>query len=703
MKKIFFAAIFCIAQFALFAEVTVVNPAPGAYANLQALVLESNAGEEVYYSFSGTDPLAQGFAYDGPVVLDVTGNVELRVVSVDQNQNRNEQKIYFSVEPAQSQNEEQAAFLKSLETGPCFDFVAGQKIQVPFSLNYSFFQNKNFEKGREISVSKNATMERFVPINISDGANVWRYVIRILPAEAGVLTKRDAPFEAKDWATLVFTDQKKMYSLDGDWWQAAGKAVEIDRSKDNFVYCQSVDFSSENSIEKFSLPAKPVLKAERDYDGCLVITAQGKNGEQFELASSSLSTSKLISQGMFKKLVLDTFPGDKIEGRLAVDVYCEQVYQGVLYIDVLVNRSTPPAPKIISSAKSSYARDEVRVCAQLDPKVKIFYSISNPISIEPSFEPVALESLKFVHGDYDLYKGQSITLFGDTERILAYQVLFYSQDESGIKSATSEYQVIIDKYNYYVDPASQAQEQDGTPFAPFKDLSRLSKIVGKNNFSRFFIKGTVALNPGEVSINNNVEFCGIDEAHIVVPANSALAVKNAGLYSQNIFWEKVEPPSVTKKLRAVAKALTNLFIFEHSAATFKNCQAVARFSGDGRVFNCSSSTLSLDSTGVTSEAQGYSCVLASTGNSKIIVKNSRLLCIADTAVDLSLNGGSLDFDNNFAQITGRMGRPAEFIDCSVRLVNNKFTADTQNKTADYKSVYTAGKTAFTEDKGNIYK
>ena len=137
-------------------------------------------------------------------------------------------------------------------------------------------------------------------------------MIRILPAEAGVLTKRDAPFEAKEWSTLVFTDQKKMYSLDGDWWQAAGKAVEIDRSKDNFVYCQSVDFSSENSIEKFSLPAKPVLKAERDYDGCLVITAQGKNGEQFELASSSLSTSKLISQGMFKKLVLDTFPGDKI-------------------------------------------------------------------------------------------------------------------------------------------------------------------------------------------------------------------------------------------------------------------------------------------------------------------------------------------------------------------------------------------------------
>ena len=70
---------------------------------------------------------------------------------------------------------------------------------------------------------------------------------------------------------------------------------------------------------------------------------------------------------------------------------------------------------------------------------------------------------------------------------------------------------------------------------------------------------------------------------------------------------------------------------------------------------------------------------------------------------LSINGGSLDFDNNFAQITSRMGRPAEFIDCSVRLVNNKFTADTQNKSENYKSVYTAGKTVFSENQGNSYK
>ena len=703
MKKIFFASIFLIAQIALFAEVTIVNPAPGDYANAQTLVLESNGDEELYYSFSGTDPLTQGFAYDGPVILDVTGNVELRVVSVDHNQNRSEQKIYYTVTPSQTENEEKNAFLKSFETGPCFDLIAGNKIQIPFSMSYSFFVNKNFEKGKEISVSKNATMERYVPINLTDGSKVWRYVIRVLPAQAGALTKRDVPFTTRDWSTIVFLDPKKIYSLDGEWWESSGKLAQIDRSKNNSLYCQGVDFSAENSVETFSLPAKPVLKSERGFDGSLEIYAVGKNGEAFELASSSASNSKLISDGLFSKLVIDTFPGDKIEERLAVDVYNEKVYQGVLYIDILVNRSTPPAPKIISSSASSYARDDVRVSAQLDPKLKIFFSISNPVEIAPSFDAPDFESLKFEHSDYNFYQGQNITLFGDTERILAYQVSFYSEDESGAKSSTSDYSVVIDKYNYYVNSMSQVQEQDGSPYAPFKDLSKLSKIANKKNFSRFFIKGDVMLNPGEITITNNVEFCGIDDAHVFVPANSVLVVKNAGLYAQNIFWEKTKPPAVSKKLRAAAKALTNLFIFEHSAATFKDCQAVARFSGDGRVFNCLSSALSVEAMGVTSEAQGYSCVIASTGNSKLNIKGSRILSIADTAVAISTNGGSLNFDNNFAQITGRMGRPAEFVDCSVRIVNNRFMSEVQNKADGYKSVYKAGSTVFTEDKGNIYK
>ena len=51
-KNIFFAILFfSFFSVALFAEVTVVNPVPGNFANEQALLIESNDGEEIYYSF----------------------------------------------------------------------------------------------------------------------------------------------------------------------------------------------------------------------------------------------------------------------------------------------------------------------------------------------------------------------------------------------------------------------------------------------------------------------------------------------------------------------------------------------------------------------------------------------------------------------------------------------------------------------------
>lgn len=705
MKKIFCAALFSFlfAGFSAFAEVTIVNPAPGSYANLQSLVIEANGGEEVYYSFSGSDPLSQGFAYDGPVVLDVTGNVELRVASVDASQNKLEQKVYFSVEAAQTESEEGAAFLKSFETGPCFDFLAGDKISIPFSMGYSFFSSQKFEKGRDISISKKSTMERYVPINISDGAKVWRYVLHVVPAETGALSRVEVPFKIEGWTNIVFTDPKRIYSLDGSWWQSGAQMLVVDRNAPNQIYYQSADYSAQNPVSKILLPPKPQLFVERQSDGSVKIKAAGDAKNKFYLAASPLSKTRLVAPGLYSELAIDAFPGDKIEAQLPVEVYCERVYQGTLYADVSVNRLTPNVPVIKSSASSSYARDDVWVSASCGPKLKIFCSVSNPVEIAPAFDGSDLKELQYAQGEFNLYNGQKIALFGDTEKILAYKVSFYSEDEMGVKSATADYSVVIDKYNYYVDPDSQSQEPDGSPFAPFKDLTSLAKIARSKQFSRFFVKGTVALPPGEISVPNNVEFDGIGDARVLIPANCALLVKNAGLYAQNIVWEKQSALSPSKKLRGAAKALTNFFILDHSAATFKNCEIIARFSGDGKAFNCSSASLKLEATGVSSTAEGYSCAINAAGASKISALSCRLLSVAETAVAFSVSGGSVLLDNNFIQVSGRMGRPAEFVDTSVSMANNKFTAQVQNKAEGFKSLYVAGKTRFALNEGNIYK
>ncbi|MDE6720016.1 MAG: chitobiase/beta-hexosaminidase C-terminal domain-containing protein, partial [Treponemataceae bacterium] len=250
-KNIFFAiSFFSFFAAALFAEVTVVNPVPGNFANAQTLVIEANDGEEIYYSFSGTDPLASGFAYDGPVLLDVTGNVELRVAVISKELSHSEIVIRYAVSPAETKNPEHAEFLSAFESVPIFEYVAGEKISIPFTLEYAFGSNRIFERGREVSISKNATVERFLPISLRSGSSEWRYVVHIMPSGFGKLSRREVPFEIVDWTTLVFTDQKKIYSLDGSWWHSANEFVSIDRSVENTVYYQSADYSPENPVTK---------------------------------------------------------------------------------------------------------------------------------------------------------------------------------------------------------------------------------------------------------------------------------------------------------------------------------------------------------------------------------------------------------------------------------------------------------------------
>ena len=68
---------------AVSADVKIINPVKGVWANKQLLVLGLSEGENAYYSLNGSDPRESGFAYDGPVMLDVSGDVEVRIVAVD--------------------------------------------------------------------------------------------------------------------------------------------------------------------------------------------------------------------------------------------------------------------------------------------------------------------------------------------------------------------------------------------------------------------------------------------------------------------------------------------------------------------------------------------------------------------------------------------------------------------------------------------
>ena len=88
--------------FAKDSSLQVLSPVEGVWANKQALILDVPEGVEVYYSFTGSDPLDFGFAYDGPVVLNATGSVPLRLAAVYQDGSVQQIKISFTVNQPES-------------------------------------------------------------------------------------------------------------------------------------------------------------------------------------------------------------------------------------------------------------------------------------------------------------------------------------------------------------------------------------------------------------------------------------------------------------------------------------------------------------------------------------------------------------------------------------------------------------------------
>ena len=61
----------------------IISPVDGDFANKQFLAIELNPGEEAFYSFSSSgeasNPLEYGFAYDSPVLIDLSGKIDLKI------------------------------------------------------------------------------------------------------------------------------------------------------------------------------------------------------------------------------------------------------------------------------------------------------------------------------------------------------------------------------------------------------------------------------------------------------------------------------------------------------------------------------------------------------------------------------------------------------------------------------------------------
>lgn len=681
----------------LFADVNILSPASGKWANKQVLVIDITDGETVFYSYSGSDPSSSGFAYDEPVLIDITGNVELRLSVVDKNNKTSSIVVEYSVEETSPSNpsEEVEAFFNQINTSTIVQVPAGNRFSIPNELQYSLGKNDStYENGTELYCSKDSLFERYVPCTVKIDDSKWRFIIHSTASSSGELAEKTVPYKIVDWNKIILTDKKLIYSLDGGNWVGSSKPLTVERNTNHVLQWQSVDYNASNPIQFAIIPSKPNLITKALDDKSIQINIDGE--KSYRMACSN--KTPLLASGLYSNILLDIYSGDKVEGSLTLDLFSDNVYQGSIAVPYKINRKRPAAPIIITSSDDSYLRKPVTLSFSADKDSSIFYSVLTVDNIKPSFDS---QEIKFNESNqYSKYTvGDKVLLPSNSEKIIAYKVIAYSYDDSDFKSELSSKTFIIDSANYYVDPSSTNEKQDGTPYAPFTNLDKVYDLVNTNTFIRFLIKGSVSLPKGQIDLFSNCEFVGIDDSsRIIASNNTTITVRNSSFAASNIVFEKEN--SSNSMDNNLSKANSKLFTIEQGTANFKNCEISTIFDYTGTTFSLSKAILTLDCTGITSCASSYvSCIDAL--DSRIYIFNSRISSAAPTTVNLSLKKSSLQLENSSCKVTGKIGRIAELLETNYTLKNNNYKASLENKVVNNKAIWIDDKSNAIEDIENV--
>ena len=678
----------------------IISPAQGTWANKQALVLDTSDGAECFYSYSGTDPLTSGFAYDGPVLIDAAGDVTLRVLTV-KGEERDEQTLTYTVAEKDAPFAEDSAekqFIAHIQQNPLVLYRYGAPVQIPSGMQYALGDGEMpFLPGATLSLSPANRLTRYVPCTVTDGASQWRFVIFVSGGEAGVLAKQDVPFQITGWNELVWTGEKLIYCIDDSLWSADKTPHYLDRSKPHTIRWQSVAYEKGNPVQTFVLPPMPqiTVRTAAKAKGPVTFALQGDGRYRMELLSSGASGDKLDNIGLFSQATFDTFAGDAIGGRALFAVYCDGVFQGTLGAEYQIDNRPPVPPQFVSSASGYYARSAIDLKIKAEAGSEIYYAVSDPVEVdEHTMDDEGILDAIGV-GSYHIYGNMPIQLPSGDENAHFYKVRAYATDGAGNTSAIAEYRVIIDEFNYYLDTTASPIGADGSRTRPFTSFAEALRVINAGRYARFYVTGTVDLPVSETSITSNCAFVSLKDARFILPPKGSLALRGASLSAKNCIFEKEVSDDTVPSNGA-------FFKLENAAVSFDGCEIVGVFGDNGTVFNASSSVLDFVDTGLTVQSDVYACGVSSV-DSKVTGKDSRFAAVAQTAVNFSVQGGLFELRSSECKVVSHLGRVAELTRTNARITGSQYVGEFDNKVSAILPIWQDEKTLMLENSDNTEK
>ena len=686
MKKIIVFFLFLFIALNSFAQ-KIINPSQGTWANKQALVLELPFGANAYYSVNGTNPENSGFAYDGPVLLDLIGDVNLSVVVIDKNGEKSTHNVSYSVsEKALDEEVEYSSFVKKITSNVFVEYTSGEIFEIPSTLEYSMGALPEiFEPGKSLAISADSIFSRYLPCSVSNGEETWRFVIKVIPSVSGIYSRKDVPFEIEDWETINFTDAKMIYKIDNQWWELPKLPVKLDRTVSHMISWQSIDYSNENPVNFFVLPAKPEVVTSTDKCGVVSLKLNGEDGYKFGLMNEVDSSSEL-----FDSITLDTFQGDSYQGNLSLGIFYDSVYQGKYDLTFNVHKKIPLQPKILFSSDKKVSRDSVDVKLNTEFDNKIFYCVAGPVILtQEDYSDAQGVLVNLDANNYSEYKN-SFSLQPLMDGAALYKIFAYSVDSYGNKSKVVEDSVIIDQCNYYVDARNQNENPDGSKSNPFTSFEQCVDVLDKSRYVNIRIFGDVEFPKGKTVFSSNCEISGFENARIIFPQNSSIIVRNSSFIVRNALLEH----------KGFSSRQSSFIELQHSVLDLSKCEVMNSFEKNGTLINSDKSVIVLNDCGMTIKSKVYASIISSI-DSKISINKSRLSSISNTSVVFSLQGGIFDLSNSECKIFGGMGRVAELFDTHSSIYDNVFTAELSNSKGVNNPIYKDSKNITVKESENI--
>lgn len=672
----------------------VLSPAEGVWANYQSLVLDLPDGTEAFYSLNGEDPAVSGFAYDGPTMLNVSGNVRLLLVIIGSGGTQRFE-IPYTVVLKETPLYMQTAFVKAGENVVFAEVNASSYIDIPAHISYTFgntfAQTGKILSGRRLAFREQTVFERFIPLVIYDGDVPFRYILRTGGdgGSPGIISDAEidatAPVEFIDWNYARFAiDAPLVYSIDeGAPRVSESGTIRIDRSEAHSIRWKAgVSFGgnglSSGGFRTFSIPACPELKGVPLRAVVNTAVRLSFSDQDFLFCVTAKDGRKLFSP----VFTVDILEGDAFGFSQNIDVYYKGIKQGSVRPSFIIDKIPPAPPAFISSENGFYARDSVQVSLTSD--ADIYYYAAPVIKSQTGFTAVDIQKINeevpdVNDEDFVRLAGKNPYLKAGEKEALLYTLYAYSLDTAGNRSAVVRFQTVVDTVNYYAASPAVCESDlrfdsvpgpagDGSPDRPFTDFQSLYAAVQKSpsTIVRCFVSGSFT-GLHSLEIMRDTEIIGNGNTRLVFEKGASLKVKDA------VF--SLKDSSLEQLYGGPSDIFQNRLIeAENARLVFSGAELICKDPNSAVCISAVNSSVTADNTGISVEAPVYAEAL-NLRSAAAELKNLRVVVISSTALGLKSSRSSAVIDNSSFRLLGNFVRALEFTDSGFMLSANRFIAE----------------------------